>query len=349
MLCAVCHITGGLSFRPKTVNEGCQIIDKSAFLNYEERQNYFDPIIPGNLITIPSRIQLDMINENFMNKARDNAKFDEDVQNKFSIQAYSNVRLATPRSICAKNANCIIPNPRQRRILRELHYAMKLDYDHNSHEYNPDIKIYPFQSNLDKWKVYIYGPEGSEYEKKWWYMHVTFPDQYPVEPPDFRYVTIPYHLNISVEGRICLNLIQKGYDSSIHVVDIIQQLLELFLLPSDETPVQFEVYDLYRNNRTQYDKLARESCRNAKDKIDDYIDDSLVSDEVPKDFNPEKHFPQYMMSQISVEKRHTEKIVMASSGVFYYKDELRELVSSSENPVCTITGKILTEKLEDLI
>lgn len=39
---------------------------------------------------------------------------------------------------------------------------------------------------------------------------------------------------------------------------------------------------------------------------------------------------------------------MASSGVYYNKEDLMHLISSNKNPICVVTGKILTERIEDI-
>lgn len=229
---------------------------------------------------------------------------------------------------------------------------MKVNDPNNKDYYDPDMKIFTFQTNIEKWKVFLKGPEGTPYESKWWFLYVTFPVLYPSEPPDFRFVTVPYHLNVSDDGRICYDIIQNGYKSSKNIWNIIQEIKELFLLPSTYTPCRLEAYNMFMNDRFQYDKLARESSQNAKDNFEDYITDSLVLDDVPNDinlnFNPKKHVPHYMLSQISREKLQKDKMILASSGVYYDKDELKKIISSNQNPVCAITGKILTEKPEDL-
>mgnify|MGYP006962198669 CR=1 FL=1 len=57
--------------------------------------------------------------------------------------------------------------------------------------------------------------------------------------------------------------------------------------------------------------------------------------------------PPYLISQISGKPLVEKKMVLASSGVYYDRDELKRLVTS--NPaVCIVTGKYLTEKPEFL-
>lgn len=101
------------------------------------------------------------------------------------------------------------------------------------------------------------------------------------------------------------------------------------------------------NNKDQYEKLARESAeKNAKDKIEDYIDSSKINDDIEDYSNQvdDDHVPFYMKHN----KIKEENMVLASSGVYYDKDELRQLLASNEKPICVFTGKVLTEKPEDL-
>jgi hypothetical protein len=51
-LCALCHLTGGLSFRPATVSAGLALFEKEAFLFYEKRTpqaRYTGPVSPSVL------------------------------------------------------------------------------------------------------------------------------------------------------------------------------------------------------------------------------------------------------------------------------------------------------------
>lgn len=104
------------------------------------------------------------------------------------------------------------------------------------------------------------------------------------------------------------------------------------------------------NDYEDYLNLAKDSAqKNAKNTYQDYIGSSYIADAVKVDFKVkfEDHIPSHMISQISVKIIKKEQIVMASSGVYYDKDELKQLIASKKNAVCIITGKILTEKLED--
>jgi hypothetical protein len=116
--------------------------------------------------------------------------------------------LAVPRYILFQNRTREIPDPRRRRVLRELHHAAALqepgavasDADGNPVSlYDPNIRIFASRANLDQWRVYFKGPAQTPYAGRWWYIFVTFPDEYPVRPPLFQFISVPYHMNVSAE------------------------------------------------------------------------------------------------------------------------------------------------------
>lgn len=349
-LVTLCHITGGLAFNPKTTNEGLLLFEKSAFLCIEERVENNNPVINGDRKTRPKLLKSSQINADFIQKAIKDARFDTTADNKILSRAVGESRLASPGHICSINLNTKITQPRRRRILRELHYTAMIT-DKDSPDHDPNIIIYPFASCLDIWQVFLKGEDKTPYEGKWFFLCVTFPELYPVEPPVFRFISIPYHLNVSSEGRICLNILEKGYMPSRHVIDIIQMIKELFVVPSLENPVQIEILETFMEDLGKYNILARKSAQEVgKNDFKEFLPQRVsILDSVEKDFKftfDKDHVPPYMISQIS--GRVIKDPVMASSGVYYERAELRQLVTCHKNPICYITGKPLTETANDL-
>ncbi len=69
----------------------------------------------------------------------------------------------------------------------------------------------------------IEGPPDSPYEGGVFKLEFFYPDNYPTEPPKFRFLTKIYHPNIDQLGRICLDIL-KGEFTTMH------GLIFLFLL-----------------------------------------------------------------------------------------------------------------------
>lgn len=118
-------------------------------------------------------------------------------------------------------------------------------------------------------------------------------------------------------------------------------------MPSIETPIQIEILDTFLNNNELYYQKARESTElvgkddfNQIFKVKPFITDS------DEPIQHEDQIPAYMISQVS--GRPIRDPVLASSGVYYERNELRRIVSSRRNPVCVVTGRVLTERSEEI-
>jgi ubiquitin-protein ligase len=197
------------------------------------------------------------------------------------------------------------------------------------------------------------GCDGTPYENRWWYMFVTFPDTYPVMPPIFRFISVPFHLNVSIEGRVCLNMLERGYMSTTAVVELLQNIKQLFLIPDLATPLQPAKLDLYNQNPAEYERQARASAQSvAKATLEEWTKDLLIESDVPETWSlgidPDQGIPPYLRSPVNGKVIPVEKRVVASTGVIYDRDTLRQLLSSSPNPICLITGRPLTDNLTDL-
>ena len=126
---------------------------------------------------------------------------------------------------------------------------------------------------------------------------------------------------------------------SKHVVDILYEIKELFIIPDLNCPLYSNALNLFLISRTQYELLARDYM--------DYISKVRIDDEGPKDFKIKysDEVPQYLTSQISGDViDHQKRLVMASTGVYYDKEELKQLFASNDNLTCIISGKILTKE-----
>lgn len=100
--------------------------------------------------------------------------------------------------------------------------------------------------------------------------------------PSIKFVSVPYHLNVSIDGMICNDIIGKGYNSSLHILDIIQNIKQMLFTQNIESAIRFDAYDIFMNNHDKFEKLALESTqKNAKNNYKDYLESSKIYDDVP--------------------------------------------------------------------
>lgn len=111
-------------------------------------------------------------------------------------------------------------------------------------------------------------------------MKVNFPDEYPVRAPEIKFISVPYHLNVSKEDQICLYEICDGYSPSISILTILKKIKKLLSFPSHENAIDIQILTIYNNDRAEYKKLARESTdMNAKDDYMEYISNAKIIDD----------------------------------------------------------------------
>lgn len=58
-------------------------------------------------------------------------------------------------------------------------------------------------SDGQQWVVLMKGPSETPFADCYFDLVVNFPSSYPFEPPAVRFRTVPLHVNISKDGRVC--------------------------------------------------------------------------------------------------------------------------------------------------
>lgn len=58
-----------------------------------------------------------------------------------------------------------------------------------------------------------------------------FPNNYPYEAPEPRFVTEIYHCNVSKEGRICHPILDREYSIDVTIKDIFSCIFGLMMSP----------------------------------------------------------------------------------------------------------------------
>ena len=317
-LCSFSHLTGGLAFKPNSIEEGLKLFEQEAFLDLKFRVK--PKPAKGN-------INEDSFRETSL------MQFDSNTENNIIKEAKNKDRLTTPLVISYRNRNSDPDTTRMRRVLRELRIAAQWK--------DEDVKVYTVQSRFDKWKVLMKGPEGTPYENKWWYLYVTFTDQYPEVPPIFRFISIPFHINISEEGRVCLNVLDKDYMLSSHVMDLIALVKGLLLEPNFDQPISIEKMQLYKENKAEFLRKAKASTlQNAKNNYTDWTTGVSIQDQCPSDWSVPVENLDSLHSSIS--GRRSKRTVVSNTGVLYDEQDIKQLLSSSKHPVCVVTNQPLT-------
>jgi ubiquitin-conjugating enzyme E2 R len=106
---------------------------------------------------------------------------------------------------------------------------------------------------------------------------MTFTNQYPIEPPSFKFNANIYHPNVYPDGKICISILHApGHDATSGeapserwsplqgVESVLRSILLLLDDPEIGSPANVDASVMYRDNRVAYKKRAAETVARSK-------------------------------------------------------------------------------------
>ena len=109
---------------------------------------------------------------------------------------------------------------------------------------------------------------------------MTFSDEYPYQPPTFRFLIPIYHPNIYPDGKLCISIlhtpgedITSGEQASERwsplqgVESVLRSVLLLLDDPEINSPANVDASVMYRDDRPTYNKKAKEIVEKSKGDI----------------------------------------------------------------------------------
>jgi ubiquitin-conjugating enzyme E2 M len=93
--------------------------------------------------------------------------------------------------------------------------------------------------------------------------HFTFtiPPHYPHSPPRVECNTKIYHPNIDLQGKVCLNILREDWKPVLDINSVIYGLIYLFYEPNPDDPLNHEAAELFRKDKTQFERLVMRTLR----------------------------------------------------------------------------------------
>ncbi|PQE16714.1 Ubiquitin-conjugating enzyme E2 protein [Rutstroemia sp. NJR-2017a BBW] len=109
---------------------------------------------------------------------------------------------------------------------------------------------------------------------------MTFTDNYPYNPPTFKFLRPIFHPNIYPDGKLCISILhppgedeQSGESASERwsplqgVESVLRSILLLLDDPEINSPANVDAGVMYRDNRDQYNQKAKEAVAASKQDI----------------------------------------------------------------------------------
>ena len=114
----------------------------------------------------------------------------------------------------------------------------------------PDGDVY-------KWIAVILGPLGTPYQGGIFKLSITFPANYPFNPPRIYFNTKIYHPNISDTGDICLDILKDQWSPALTISKVLLSICSLLSDPNEKDPLRLDAAKLYIHNKFQYEMMAK--------------------------------------------------------------------------------------------
>ena len=109
---------------------------------------------------------------------------------------------------------------------------------------------------------------------------MNFTDQYPYQPPTFKFLTPLYHPNVYPDGKLCISILHSPGDDHMSgetaserwsplqgVESVLRSVLLLLDDPEIGSPANVDASVLYRDKRADYDRRAHETVDRSKKDI----------------------------------------------------------------------------------
>ena len=127
------------------------------------------------------------------------------------------------------------------------------------------------ENDFYKWIVCFTGPEETIYEGGFFKAILTFPEDFPQNPPEMKFITKMFHPNIYKDGKVCISILHSpGVDQFneqekaeerwrpvLGVEQILISVISMLNEPNCNSPANIDASVMFQKNRKEYDKKVK--------------------------------------------------------------------------------------------
>lgn len=143
------------------------------------------------------------------------------------------------------------------------------------------VNIDLVNGNILKWRLgLVVVNSESVFNGGYFKAEMTFTEEYPYQPPTFRFLLPIYHPNIYPDGKLCISILHNPGDDITSgeqaserwsplqgVESVLRSVLLLLDDPEINSPANVDASVCYRDDRPTYDKRAKETVEKSKGDI----------------------------------------------------------------------------------
>jgi len=130
------------------------------------------------------------------------------------------------------------------------------------------------EDNFFEWEALIMGPTSTDYEGGLFTATLSFPYDYPLNPPKMKFVCDIWHPNVYPNGEVCISILHEPgddpnqYESSVErwspvqsVEKILLSVVSMLAEPNVDSPANIDAGKMWRENRKQFRDKAQQCVR----------------------------------------------------------------------------------------
>ncbi|KAI9659773.1 MAG: Ubiquitin-conjugating enzyme E2 7 [Trizodia sp. TS-e1964] len=130
------------------------------------------------------------------------------------------------------------------------------------------------ESDYFVWEALIQGPDGTPFEGGVFPATLTFPKDYPINPPTMKFNPPLFHPNVYASGLVCISILHAPGPDPNHyekaeerwspiqsVEKVLLSVMSMLAEPNDESPANVEAAKMWRDHRPLYEERVREEVR----------------------------------------------------------------------------------------
>jgi ubiquitin-conjugating enzyme E2 G1 len=122
------------------------------------------------------------------------------------------------------------------------------------------------ESNPYEWALTIEGPQGTIYDGFYFQATLTFPQDYPMQPPKMNFQTRMHHPNIFKNGDVCISILNTrsgsgseaqgaaddGWKPCLGATEVVLSVISLLTDPNHHSPANSEASREYRTDFSSF-------------------------------------------------------------------------------------------------
>ncbi|KAJ1955857.1 ubiquitin-conjugating enzyme [Linderina pennispora] len=127
------------------------------------------------------------------------------------------------------------------------------------------------EDNFFEWEAVIAGPPDTPFEGGIFTATLSFPRDYPLNPPTMKFTCPMFHPNVYANGVVCISILHPPGDDPNHyessserwspvqsVEKILLSVLSMIAEPNDESGANVDASKMWRDDREQYNAIVED-------------------------------------------------------------------------------------------